>query len=242
MQSVGPFGDLEHQGMGKQNVSDVDGIIRAGFIRKVYAILSIQLLVTVAGAALFMFHQSTREFVLHTPSMFYAAMFLPLGLLFALMCHKDNHPCNMYLLGAFTLCEAYTVGVICAIYYASGMGMVVLQALMLTAAIFISLTAYTLTTKKDFSFLGAGLFAGLVVMIVWGLLNMVFDFGLGGRMIFSLLGSLLFAGYILYDTSQIMLRLGPDDYIEGAINLYLDIINLFLYLLEFLRMLQGGSE
>lgn len=65
---------------------------------------------------------------------------------------------------------------------------------MLTAAIFISLTVYTLNTKTDFSFLGAGLFAGLVVLIVWGLLNMFFDFGIGGRMVFSLLGALLFAG------------------------------------------------
>jgi len=50
------------------------------------------------------------------------------------------------------------------------------------------------------------------------------------------------AGYILYDTSQIMHHLGPDDYVEGAISLYLDLINLFLYLLEFLRTLQGGSD
>merc|ERR1719230_2211028 len=98
----------------------------------------------------------------------------------------------MYILGGFTLCEAYTVGVICALYQANGMGMIVLQALMLTASIFISLTAYTLTTKKDFSFLGAGLFAGLMVLLMWGLLNMFFDFGIGGRMVFSLFGTLLF--------------------------------------------------
>ena len=49
-------------------------------------------------------------------------------------------------------------------------------------------------------------------------------------------------GYILYDTSLIMHHLGPDDYIIGAVTLYLDIINLFLYLLELLRMLQGGDN
>jgi protein lifeguard len=71
-------------------------LCQAGFIRKVYAILSMQLMMTVCGAAFFMLHTSTREFVLHTPSMFYAAMFLPLGLIFALMCYKDQHPTNMY--------------------------------------------------------------------------------------------------------------------------------------------------
>ena len=68
---------------------------QAGFIRKVYSILSMQLLVTVAGAAFFMLHTPTREFVLSTPSMFYAAMFLPIGFIFALMCYKDQHPTNM---------------------------------------------------------------------------------------------------------------------------------------------------
>jgi len=238
---VSPYADIERPG-GKAPVSSYDAVVKAGFIRKVYGILSIQLLVTVAGACLFMLHDATRNFVLSTPSMFYIAMFSPIVFLFALMCHKDKHPTNLYLLAGFTICEAYTIGVVCAVYYASGAGMIVLQALMLTAAIFLSLTAYTLNTKSDFSFLGAGLFAGLIVMIFWGLLNMIFDFGIGGRMVFSLFGALLFAGYILYDTSQILHNLGPDDYIEAAINLYLDIINLFLYLLELLRMLQGGND
>ena len=47
------------------------------------------------------------------------------------------------------------------------MGVIVLQALILTASVFISLTTYVLVTKKDFSFLGGGLFAGLMILIVW---------------------------------------------------------------------------
>ena len=58
----------------------------------------------------------------------------------------------------------------------------------------------------------------------------------------QLVGSLIFSGYILYDTSMIMHCYGPDDYVMAAIQLYLDIINLFLYLLELLRMLQGGDN
>ena len=67
-------------------------------------------------------------------------------------------------------------------------------------------------------------------------------FGGFGHSIFSVGGALLFSGYILYDTSVIMHHMGPDDYVMAAISLYLDIINLFLYLLEILRMLQGGSD
>lgn len=234
------YGDLEMSS--KPMVNDCNAMVKAGFIRKVYSILSIQLLLTVVGSAFFMLHTGARQFVLQTPSMFYVAMFCPIALIFALMCYKDQHPTNMYLLSAFTLCETYTIGVICAMYYENGAGMIVLQALILTAAVFISLTVYTLTTKKDFSFLGAGLFAGLIILLVWGLLNSIFSFGSGGNMVFALFGALLFAGYILYDTSLIIHHLGPDDYIVAAINLYLDIINLFLYLLEILRMLQGGND
>ena len=79
-------------------------------------------------------------------------------------------------------------------------------------------------------------------MLFWGMINMFFPLGAGGRMIFSLLGALLFAGYILFDTSQIMLHLGPDDYVVAAVDLYLDVINLFLYLLQFLQSIQGSND
>ena len=73
-------------------------------------------------------------------------------------------------------------------------------------------------------------------------MNSFFDFGLGGRMVYSLVGALLFCGYILYDTSLIVHHFGPDDYVVAAVTLYLDIVNLFLMLLDMLRMLQGGNN
>ena len=163
-----------------------------------------------------MFHAPTRAFVLQSPGMMMSAAFLPFGFLIGLHCYKDRHPVNLILLTGFTMCLSYTTGVICASYYESGYGVVVFQALVLTAAVFLSLTTYVHVSKKDFSFLGAGLFAGLIVMLIWGMLNMFFDFGLGGRMVFSLVGALLFVGYILYDTSMIIHYYGPDDYIIAA--------------------------
>lgn len=217
-------------------------MVKAGFIRKVYGILAIQLLFTALSSAFFMLHTPTRAWVLSSPGMLMTASFLPFGFLLALFCYKDKHPANMFLLGGFTMSMSYTVGVVCASYYAAGYGMIVLQALILTASVFISLTTLVFVTKKDFSFMGQGLFAGLILLIVWGFLQSFIDFGPGGRMIFSLIGSLIFVGYILYDTSMIMHYMGPDDYIMAAVTLYLDIINLFLYLLELLRMLQGGDN
>ena len=190
-----------------------------------------------------MFVDSARGFALSSPGVFYTALFVPLALLFALSCYKNQHPTNMYLLTAFTVCEAYTVGVICAIYYEQGYGEIVLQALLLTAAVFTSLTSYVFVTKKDFSWMGGALYMGLCIMVMWLFINMFFPMGGGlGHAVFSLIGAGLFSGYILYDTSVIMLHMGPDDYIMASVNLYLDIINLFLYLLELLRFMQGGSD
>ena len=190
-----------------------------------------------------MYVDSARDFALSSPGYFRAALLLPFVLLFALMCYKNQHPTNMYLLAAFTVCEAYAVGVVCAIYYVYGYGEIVLQALLLTAAVFTSLTSYVFATKKDFSWMGGALYMGLCILLVWGLINMFFPMGGGlGHAVFSLMGAGLFSGYILYDTSVIMLHMGPDDYIMASVNLYLDIINLFLYLLELLRFMQGGSD
>jgi len=223
-------------------VYEASAQIKLGFIRKVYMLLSIQLIFTVIVSAVFMYHGPTHETVLHSPNMMMTASLLPFGFLFALFCYKDKHPINLLLLAGFTMAISYTVGVVCAMYNEMGLDKIVLQALILTSAVFVSLTTYTMVTKKDFSFLGQGLFAALVILIVWGFLQSFFDFGLGGRMVFSLVGALIFCGYILYDTSVIIHHLGPDDYIMAVVNLYLDIVNLFLYLLEILRMLQGGDN
>jgi len=226
----------------KAEMDRASDLVKAGFISRVYGILSVQLFLTVASSAFFMFHEPTRAFVLANHGMLLTASILPFGFLLGLQCYKDSHPTNMLLLGGFTVSMSYMTGVVCAAYYQQGLGLVVLQALVLTAAVFISLTTYAHISKKDFSFLGAGLFAGLWILIIWSLLNWFFDFGVGGRMVFSLVGALIFVGYILYDTSMIIHHLGPDDAIVAAISLYLDLINLFLYLLEFLRMIQGGDN
>ena len=131
--------------------------VKAGFLRKVYSLLSLQLLFTVASSAFFMFHEPTRYFVLANQGMLVGAAIAPLPFILLLHCYQYRHPLNLALLGGFTLCLSYTVGVVCAMYYEQHYGPVVLQALVLTAAVFISLSSYVLVTKKDFSFLGGGL-------------------------------------------------------------------------------------
>lgn len=114
----------------------------------------------------------------------------------------------------------------------------VLDAFVLTAAAFLGLTAYTLTTKRDFEFLGASLMMGL-----WVLIAALFVGIFLGSNAFSLATSsvavLLFAGFILYDTSKVLRSSDRDDPIGDALNLYLDVLNIFVHLVS---IFSGGSK
>ena len=112
----------------------------------------------------------------------------------------------------------------------------VMQALGGTAIIFFSLSAYVLTTKKDFSFMGGFLFAGLMVVIVGAIGAMVASFFFGVDIsLLSLVISgaivLLMSGFILFDTSRII-NGGETNYIMATVGLYLNIYNLFTSLLH----------
>lgn len=112
----------------------------------------------------------------------------------------------------------------------------VMQALGGTAIVFFSLSAYVLTTKKDFSFMGGFLFAGLIAVIVGLVGAMIAGFFFGVDVsFFSLVMSgvivLLMSGFILFDTSRII-NGGETNYIMATVSLYLNIYNLFTALLH----------
>jgi modulator of FtsH protease len=107
------------------------------------------------------------------------------------------------------------------------------DAFLLTGAAFTGLTGYVYITKKDFSFLGASLSMGLWVLIG----AMVLGFFLNSaalQLAIASVGVLLFCGYILYDTSRILRSEGPREPVSDALGLFLDVVNLFLFLLRIL--------
>jgi FtsH-binding integral membrane protein len=167
------------------------------------------------------------------------SMILSIVLIIALMCMKDKEPHNMYLLATFTIVEAFLVGSITTAYCAAGQRGIVLEAVFLTGAIFAGLTIYVYQSKTDFSFLGAALSMGLGALILWGFLAMIFGFKTG--YFYALLGCIVFSGYILFDTWLIMDKLSPHEHVLAAIMLYLDIINLFLSLLQLLSRDNNGN-
>ena len=161
------------------------------------------------------------------------------ALICALMVQKNRYPLNFMLLLAFTACMSYVIGITCTLYAAAGMGVLVVEAFAITSILFIGLTLFVMYSNIDFSFLGMVLPALLMILMIWGLFAMVFFESFVFRQVYALAGCVIFVLYILFDTHQVMTTLAYDEYILGAINLYLDFINLFIFILQ---LLAGGRR
>ena len=122
---------------------------------------------------------------------------------------------------------------------------IVATAFMLTAIIFLSLSAYVNLTKKDFSFLGGFLTSGIIIafgasiiLLISSMMGYYFPLMMLG---ISSLFALLMCGLILYQTSSII-NGGEDNYIMATVTLYISIYNLFTSLLHILAAFTGGDD
>ncbi|MCF1428947.1 MAG: Bax inhibitor-1/YccA family protein [Shewanella sp.] len=148
---------------------------------------------------------------------------------------KADTSAGLFWVFAFTGMEGASLGYILNHYVGIANGpQLIMQALGLTAVVFVTLSMYALTTKKDFSFMGGFLMAGLVVMIVGGIAS----FFIQSTPFFMALNAgiaLLMSALILYDTSRIV-NGGETNYIRATVSLYLDFLNLFISLLNLLGL------
>jgi hypothetical protein len=203
-------------------------------VRKVYTILFCQILATCIVSGVLSQSSSAIFWVQTHRWAFYIPLFgtvINLGILFW---KRHSHPWNLLFLSTFTVLEAFTLGVGVAVYDST----LVLQALLITLGVFLGLTLFTLQSKHDFSGVGPWLFGGLTALLMTGIVGFFIPFGRTTDLIYASCGCLLFSGYIVYDTHMINKRLSPDEYILGAISLYLDFLNLFLNILRLLNDLQ----
>merc|ERR1719215_1070783 len=143
------------------------------------------------------------------------------------------------ILAGITVGISITTGFYAAMFTTAS----VVQALFATAAVVIGLTMFACTTKSDFTGMGPYLFAALLAFSMFGFMLMLFSWmgimpGQGIRTIYAGLGVLLFSFYIVYDTQLIVggqhkkCEFSIDDYCFAAINIYIDIIDLFMFILE----------
>ena len=157
-----------------------------------------------------------------------------LGLLFLTWLMR-NSVLGLVAIFAFTGWEGYWIGPVISHYlsYPNGPHLVATAA-GLTGFVFLSLSGYALITRKSFEFLGGFLFSGLLVLVGIGVLNLFIDMP-ALSLALSAAGVMVFCGYVLYDTSRII-HGGQSNYIMATVELYLDILNLFLDLLRLLSI------
>jgi len=159
------------------------------------------------------------------------------GLLFAV--HKlKNSAWGIACVFALTGFMGYTLGPVINLYLGlPNGGEIVMQAMGATAVIFISLSAYALTTKKDFSFLGGFLMVGIVLFFLAGLA--AFFFNMPALSLAVSAGFvLLMSGLILYETSNII-RGGETNYVLATVTLFVSLFNLFTSLLHLLGFMNS---
>jgi len=151
---------------------------------------------------------------------------------------KANSTAGLGLTFLFTGLLGASLGPMLSMYLAAGSAGIVMQALAMTAVIFVALSAYVLVTKKDFSFLGGFLMVGLVFAIIAIIANLFFQVAAVSLAINAVIVFIM-SGFILYDTSRIV-NGGETNYIMATVGLYLSIYNLFTSLLMLLGM--GGDD
>ncbi|KAG5860885.1 Protein lifeguard 1, partial [Gonioctena quinquepunctata] len=208
--------------------------IRRGFIRKVYAILSVQLGITLSVICWFLFDRTTQEFVQANPLLLIIWTVIVFVSLIFLACCGDlrrKAPLNYILLILFTVAESFTVGTLTSFFEVNAVAM----AVGITAVVCLGLTLFAFQTKWDFTLLGGVLFVTLLILMVSGIFAACFRTE-GANIAYAALGAALFSIYLIYDTQLMMggqhkYSISPEEYIFAAINLYVDVINLFLYIL-----------
>ena len=161
------------------------------------------------------------------------------GLLFAVHKLKDS---GLGILAVFGLTGfmGYTLGPIVSRYLGlPNGGEVVMQALGATAVLFIGLSGYALTTRKDFSFMGGFLTVGVLVAFVAGLAAVFFEIPALSLTV-SAAFVLLMSGLILYETSNII-HGGETNYVLATVTLFVSIFNLFTSLLHLLGFMNSNE-
>lgn len=204
---------------------------RATLVRRTYGLVFVSVIVTVLGVAFARTQPALMDAVVAHPFISMIAMFAPLWM--ALRA-RNHYPRNILLVLLFTFVEGLFIAPFLMVAEKFNPG-ITGQAGILTLSTFGVLSLYAVISKRDFSAWGSFFFVGLWVLIATSLLNIFFPTALGTLWIAA--GTVLvFSGLLVFDTWRIVRSgaYGPDDYVPAAVNIYLDLLNLFLAILTLL--------
>lgn len=157
----------------------------------------------------------------------------------AILCSQAGRrpPANYILLLLFTICESYMISFICAVVSSQEGKGIVLMAAIMTLGIVVAATAYAMITREDFTMKWGLIWVLIMSMFMLGIFGLFWP----GPFLYSLycaLGVLLFGIYLIIDTQLILgnkrIAFTTDEYVAAAMLLYVDIIQIFLYILSML--------
>jgi FtsH-binding integral membrane protein len=207
---------------------------RSAVLGKVLALLGFSFVFTAGGALI------GRSL---GPGAFFLSIIGSFATLIALQFLRERSPLNLALLYGFATFEGMLLGLILDAYIARGMGAVVLNAAMTTAAVTLAAGTYGYTTKRDLSGMGGILFVGLLAVIIASVVGIFVQSSLLYIGI-SAVAAVLFTGFLVFDLNRVAAMRGATEgqAILLTVRVYLDILNLFLALLRIFGIAGGGSS
>jgi modulator of FtsH protease len=223
------YTDLEYGRFDRAAVSAERGTL----LGKVLGLLAFAFIFTCAGVVI-----GSRL----GPGSYLLGLIGSLVLVFALIGLREKSPINLILLYAFATFEGLLLGPILDAFIANGLSSIILNAAAGTAGIALLTGMYGYTTKRDMSGLGGILFVGLIGVIITSVIGFFLRLP-GLYVIVSMAIVAVFSGYIIYDMNRLARTkyATEGDAIMFTVGIYLDLLNIFLALLQLLSILGGGG-
>lgn len=233
--------DLEDTWCAKDNsVSHQSTELRNKFIQRVYANITVMCLITGLSCYAFMTNNELKNF--STSNSGRALTWIGFIILFTTIiitaCFDKIakvFPYDYGILTIFTVCQSYILGAMCVQFDSN----IVIMAGISTIAVTLTLTLFAFQTKYDCTGMGGFLLSSLIGLIVIQIVN-IFVKSSSIQLMAASFGLIIFSGYLVYDTQLIVggthrkYQFSTDEHVFATINLYLDIVNIFVNLLQLL--------
>lgn len=218
-----------------------EAAVRRVFVRKVFTLVAAMLLFTLAVSSAFLFVPSVNLWVVRNPWLTWVAFLGMFGAMLVLTCSPTlrlRSPHDVVLLAAFTVFVAFFVGVVSSFYSARAVAL----AVGIVSVLVFALALFAAQTRVDFTTMRAMLVALLLGLILMGVLSIWF-YSEFLMVVYATLGAVLFSAYLVMDPQSIMggktYALGPEEHVLAAVVVFLDVVNLFLFIL---RLVGFGSR
>ena len=202
---------------------------RASLVRRTYSLVFVSVLVTMFGASFGLSQPALMQAVMRHPIISFLCVLAPL---FLATRTRQQFPANIGLVLLFTFVEGVFISPLLFLYGRTQPGLIS-QAAGLTVGAFGILTLYAFVSRREFSAWGSFLIVGLWVLIGTMLINLFFRNQTADLWLASVT-VLIFSGLLVFDTWRLRNVYGPDDYVMAAVQIYLDLLNMFLAVLRIL--------